>query len=798
VDHWPACSHLGFGQLGRERLDVYEALAGAVIDGQAVGTAPGRGLRIEGATIDQVINDTPDTATFRASGFVPVAGQSLTVFGGDTDPNHVLFSGRILETSKVYEGRKDHVAVDLHCIDPTWFLNRTKVLASYRTPFYASDIITDLMNRFARGITAIHVNTGTAIIDAITFTNEDLPACLTAICERIGAYWYVDYAADLHVAMDEPQTAYPITDADPRGSANHALVEDLSQVATRVIGRGGGVGAAIDLPAGSVELPVDEGDALQSWYSPTGGLVEVDTQRITYAGVRGLGATGALVGTGNAPSAALTPTPNAGSSHTVGATYQYSASYATAAGETLAGPVGSILIQGFNPVAPPGVSARSRGPGSYPPGLISPGANGQIVFMVQIRYRGGANGPLGANSATYTWDGNDWEVYLGPRTYYTAPDGSSAYYYPTLEPGGPAAPTANVWIYRWDFPVCTNWMYVSSDGFPNHEGWYEQCACNYGPEGYDAPSAFGSVLVKDLPVSTAPAVTGRKIYRTTANGSALKLLTTIANNTDTSYADTIADAALGVAPPTSDSSGIRDEGQVLVGATQLPVSSTTPFQADMSGGVDPGGWIRVGSMVLRYTGIGSGVLTGIPASGIGSITAVIRYGAQALVQPRLVGIPPSGTGAILAAIIKGEPVIIRIEKQDDDAIAVMADRLKPPGGSAVTADGIIENVISDTRFDLAELEEQIDAHLATHKDPHLTVTFDSRDPSLQVGRTITITMTTPAISGTFRIRRVTITQIAIGGGQTIPYPLRHVEATSQLYTLANLLRRLRGREAGVP
>jgi hypothetical protein len=41
-------------------------------------------------------------------------------------------------------------------------------------------------------------------------------------------------------------------------------------------------------------------------------------------------------------------------------------------------------------------------------------------------------------------------------------------------------------------------------------------------------------------------VTGRKIYRTAANGSTFKLLTTIADNVTTTYTDTTADASLGV------------------------------------------------------------------------------------------------------------------------------------------------------------------------------------------------------------------------------------------------------------
>ena len=51
--------------------------------------------------------------------------------------------------------------------------------------------------------------------------------------------------------------------------------------------------------------------------------------------------------------------------------------------------------------------------------------------------------------------------------------------------------------------------------------------------------------------------TARKVHRTVVNGSQLKLLTTIANNTATTIAtDTAADASLGANAPTADTSGL--------------------------------------------------------------------------------------------------------------------------------------------------------------------------------------------------------------------------------------------------
>ena len=60
--------------------------------------------------------------------------------------------------------------------------------------------------------------------------------------------------------------ATPITDADPRGASDLTLSEDLSQVVTRVIARGGGGQAFVDVPAGATELPVTD----DGWYSDGG------------------------------------------------------------------------------------------------------------------------------------------------------------------------------------------------------------------------------------------------------------------------------------------------------------------------------------------------------------------------------------------------------------------------------------------------------------------------------------------------------------------------------------------------
>jgi hypothetical protein len=74
----------------------------------------------------------------------------------------------------------------------------------------------------------------------------------------------------------------------------------------------------------------------------------------------------------------------------------------------------------------------------------------------------------------------------------------------------------------------------------------------------------GKVALTAIPTATyviksttavIPAVTSRKIYRTTAGGSTYLLLATLSDNTTTTYTDNIADASLGAAAPSTDSTG---------------------------------------------------------------------------------------------------------------------------------------------------------------------------------------------------------------------------------------------------
>jgi len=273
--------------------------------------------------------------------------------------------------------------------------------------------------------------------------------------------------------------------------------------------------------------------------------------------------------------------------------------------------------------------------------------------------------------------------------------------------------------------------------------------------------------------------TARRLYRTAANASGLQLLTTLAENTSTSYLDAAADATLGAIAPTDDTSGLtQPAGIVRAGAATLPVAG--------AGGFPPAGWAVIGNgqQVIRYSGLIGSTLTGIPASGPGAVTATIAYNSTVTASPMLIGLPASGAGAILYAIRRGDDINLWIQVDDLNAQALVAALFT----SSISGphDGIIEDVIQDRRLSATEARARGRAHLQQRRTTEIRVRYRSRDLNSRAGRTVTVTLLGPPyyLSAQFVIQTVTI------GDFTLTPPVCTVEASSTRFSFEDLLRRL--------
>jgi hypothetical protein len=147
---------------------------------------------------------------------------------------------------------------------------------------------------------------------------------------------------------------------------------------------------------------------------------------------------------------------------------------------------------------------------------------------------------------------------------------------------------------------------------------------------------------------------------------------------------------------------------------------------------------------------GEGDLTGIPASGTGSLAAPVPYDTAAVNAPFLHGIPASGDGSVRYAMPRGEAVNVIATVNDATAQTAMA--------GYVGGDGIHEEFISDQRMSYTEALARANAKLAELKDPIVTMEYRTKDQATRSGRSVTFTLGAPtSISGTFKIQSVTLT-----------------------------------------
>jgi len=359
--------------------------------------------------------------------------------------------------------------------------------------------------------------------------------------------------------------------------------------------------------------------------------------------------------------------------------------------------------------------------------------------------------------------------------------------------------------------------------------------------GAEAPTSNTTgTAVQKIPVTNIPlgppGVTARKLYRRFNGAGTFKLVTTIANNTGTTFTDAVANAALGAAALTTataignqilvtlpkgpqavtaralymspstnptrryiltinDNSTpsvvVTTSDAAIIDAALEPGSDTSGLQQP-TGQVNPGaavipvassapfrpggGWVTLaGGQTVRYTGISAQTLVGVPASGSGAITTTVLYGSQALPAPMLVGV----TG-LTRPMLKGGAVHIWIQR--DDLLAQQEHAARTGG------DGIVEFLIVDQRRGVESLTARCDADLALFSRPIITVSYATRDLWTKSGKPITVNLPAPlSISQALTIQEVTITEIDIAPG--LP-PRFTVRASSVRFSLEDTLRRL--------
>jgi len=702
-------------------------------------------------SIQDTLNNVPNTCTFQAKGFTPVVGQEVIVTLGSAtlqNPNR-LFAGTIREVNQSFVGTPDVPVYDVSCIDWTWQLSNRVVVKEY-TNMTAGAIAADLMSSYApSGFTWNNIDCS-EVIDQISFdSNNKLPSALSQLAKRVGGYWYVDYNKNLYFFTASPvPSPSPLVPGHPTlNNESFTSRRDISQWITRAYSEGGGASVATNVAAGTTTLPVDD---VSQWYQGAGGTVACGHNRITYAGIAAATIGGSLVGPGASPSASPGAANAIGTGIDAGS-HGYAVTFVTGAGESIPGPVRTVSSYTMSAPSAPTVIVTADGTGGY----VNAGSHDYVVTFLSS----GGTETIASARTTVTVGSTDRVSLeslplgdancIGRRIYRTAAN----------NPGGTLGKI---------FTINDNITRSFDDTWTDAD-------IGFAPPA-STTAIFQKINLTGIPIGGA-SVTQRKVYRTVAGGSTLKLLTTLADNTTTTYPDTTADASLGATAPASDTSGLSQaSGQIIAGSTTLLCAGTGWASSS-------GGWAVIGNgaQVISYTGITGSSLTGIPATGAGAITATISYNSTITGCPMLTGIPASGAGAIAYAIKKGEQANILVRADDLSGQAALA--------ALIGGDGIIEDYQQDGRIAYDECVARAEARLSLQSNIAVSIRWSSRDPLTASGASIYVDQPSPtSVTGTFTIQQVTISNFSENPNL---FPTYTAEASNIRYTFEDLLRQAR-------
>lgn len=821
-------------------------------------------VRLGTLTITDAINDTPNTCAFTIEGTpAPSVAQSLRITINANAPL-LLFAGAVQTAETSYEAsRPTRVVYKCTGIDDTARADRRLPFGAW-TNISATAIAQQIIAGFAPGFSSAFVQPGLPAVSVNLDGSEGMTGAFKQLAKLIGGYFYVE---DLAIHLFQSETV--ATPPDPIDAVHPflddppvALNVDQSQVRTRVYGKGHGEAATGDVLASDTQVPIAD----VAMFNPAGGQAITLTQRFTYTGIQ-VGGYGSLVGPGLTPAApTLALAPGGAVDNGV---HGYSVTFVTGSGETIAGQLATVAVGVTPPPATAPTLTLQSGSG------IEDGAHGYAVSFVTSAGEtlvglvatvtcylqvglvlpvptmspcnfGGANYDIGTlQPSTYyyyavTFGDASGETTLGTgRSSFTSMDPRTYGLLLTEIPIGPTGTTRRR-IYR--SVNGTTWGLLATLA-DNTSTTYIDMGTGTGAAPPSSNTTGNPTPQNQVRLSTIPkgdaTITQRKIYRTKANATALLLLTTLADNTTTTYTDSTPDASLGAPAPTTASAiantvnlglaigpatttarkiyrTVATSGTGPIAAplkllatignntaasyTDTAADSTlgagTPPTADTSGLPQPAGDVPGGSPSLP-------VASSLPFNAAGGWIILgaqtIRY--TGISGNTLTGLPPSGPGALIntvrygehadvASVLtgvagltqtigKGDPVNIWIQVDDYNIQAAMA---RLDGG-----DGIYEYLVTDERRGEASLRELCLADLQRFGAPLQTLTYATRDMKTKSGRTIVANLTTPPIQATLMIQTVQISEIDMASG--LP-PKYQVTASSVRVSLEDLLRQL--------
>jgi hypothetical protein len=328
--------------------------------------------RVGSAVVRDMVNEQVNTfeCMIDDPASAPVPGNDLRLGLGSILPARLIFGGVIQSVDDTFTLTTDHPSWRVRAVDYGVLLNRRQVWCTY-TNVSATTAAFDLLARFSSGFTGTHIAVG---LPAITLTLDEvnLSAAFTELANLIGGYWYVDYAKDVHLFVNETDPAtdpHPLDGTPPAPLADPILTmrSDNSQRRTRILVVGVSVKLLAPVRASDGQIPIETAEP----FAGAGAMAQFgsDGARVDYTSTAPGDATGILTGNVTKPGAAPNRDLAVGVAGQLSGWYQWAVAFGTGSGETPVGPrTPALFCPAFTtPGAPPGVG---------PTGIVGPLAGG--------------------------------------------------------------------------------------------------------------------------------------------------------------------------------------------------------------------------------------------------------------------------------------------------------------------------------------------------------------------------------------------------------------------------------------
>lgn len=463
------------------------------------------------------LSTSQGSATFQVVDAPPVPFTPLKIGLGSLADGDLIFRGK--EQSMVQQ-RQETVNNQLWngtAVDSSAEFNRHLAWGPYvNVP--ADVVALDLIAKFAPDFTGANVASGLAAVTT-TFTGDTMDAAFSQLATLVGGYYYRDMAYDVHLFLTESPDQTP----DALDSFNTTLclspemkwTADVTMTRNRVIGIGAATQAASGAPPGATSLIVQS----TGLFGVSGTVLVAGSQRVTYTG---------SVGT-------IPPAPTlvlqTGGSVDAGV-HGYAVVFRTATGSSLPGTITQITS-------------------------VGPGGMGNPIVAAAFAFQPG-NIPVEQLWWGATFTNNLGETFLTPGSLMGGTvaniNNTQLSAYNITVAIGPAGTTGRKLYRSTGTTSPLSWGLIATLA-DNTTTAYLDNASSTGTIAPTTDTTHGQTVSMTLSVGPLGTV-ARDVYRTTAGGSQLKFVGTVADNTTTAYVDTIADIALGVNAPIVDASGL--------------------------------------------------------------------------------------------------------------------------------------------------------------------------------------------------------------------------------------------------